>query len=179
MKYLIRFSLLVMLCLLSARGVSAQETALSFSQYSVLTYEWVDAQGTTHTSSITDVATDPYQIVALLRFAYCDPRVPGPLYNGYAQNGTTRENEVYYGANAGGWDIAAGDVQAPTQEGYTLFLVSVKDDASPIADNTNVSGNTAFTTRAQLVQYIGSQIAYVQLLTDGMRVGDGINRGTV
>ena len=180
MKYLIRFSLLVMLCLLSARGVSAQETALSFSQYSVLTYEWVDAQGTTHTSSITDVATDPYQIVALLRFAYCDPRVPGPLYNGYAQNGTDRENEVYYGANAGGWNIAAGDVQAPTEkEGYTLFLVSVKDDASPISDNTSVSGNTAFTTREELVQYIGSQIAYVQLLTDGMRVGEGVNKGTV
>lgn len=179
MKYLIRFSLLVMLCLLSTRSAWAQNAALSFAEYEAITYEWTDAQGASHISKLTDVATDPYQIVALLRFAYCDPRVPGPYFNGYAQNGTDRENEVYYGANAGGWDIAADDVQAPTQEGYTLFLVSVKDDASPIADNTNVSGNTAFTTRAQLVQYIGSQIAYVQLLTDGMRVGEGVNKGTV
>lgn len=170
-----------MLCLLSARGVSAQETALSFSQYSVLTYEWVDAQGTTHTSSITDVATDPYQIVALLRFAYCDPRVPGPYYNGYAQDGTTRENEVYYGANAGGWDISSSDVQLPNQEGYTIFLVCVKNSATPISDNKGSGNNTysEFDTRAQLVEYIGSQIDSVRLLTDGMRVGDGMNRGTV
>ena len=179
MNLFFRFSLMVMLCLLSARSALAQETALSFAQYEAITYDWYDAQNTKHTSKLTDVATDPYQIVALLRTAYCDPRVPGPLYNGYAQNGTDRENEVYYGANAGGWNIEDADVVAPTQEGYTLFLVSVKNDASPIADNTNVSGNTAFTSRAQLVQYIGSQIAYVQLLTDGMRVGDGINRGTV
>ncbi len=179
MKCLLRFSLLLVLCLLSARGASAQEAALSFSEYEAITYEWDDAQGVTHTSKLTDVATDPYQIVALLRFAYCDPRVPGPYYNGYAQNGTTRENEVYYGANAGGWDISASDVHQPTQEGYTLFLVSVKNSAAPIADNTNVSGNTAFTTRAQLVEYLGNQIEYVQLLTDGLRVGDGVNRGTV
>ncbi len=169
---------MVILCLLSARSALAQETALSFAQYEAITYDWYDAQNTKHTSKLTDVATDPYQIVALLRTAYCDPRVPGPLYNGFDRNGN-RENEVYYGANAGGWNIEDADVVAPTQEGYTLFLVSVKDDASPISDNTSVSGNTAFTTREQLVQYIGSQIAYVQLLTDGMRVGDGINRGTV
>ena len=179
MNLFFRFSLMVMLCLFSVRSAMAQEAALTFAQYEAITYDWVDEQGRSHTSKLTDVATDPYQIVALLRTAYCDPRVPGPYFNGYAQNGTDRENEVYYGANAGGWDIAADDVQAPTQEGYTLFLVSVKDDASPIADNTNVSGNTAFTTRAQLVQYIGSQIAYVQLLTDGMRVGEGVNKGTV
>lgn len=178
MNLFFRFSLMVILCLLSARSALAQETALSFAQYEAITYDWVDEQGISHTSKLTDVATDPYQIVALLRFAYCDPRVPGPLYNGFDRNGN-RENEVYYGANAGGWKIEDADVVAPTQEGYTLFLVSVKDDASPISDNTSVSGNTAFTTREQLVQYIGSQIAYVQLLTDGMRVGDGVDRGTV
>lgn len=178
MNLFFRFSLMVILCLLSARSALAQETALSFAQYEAITYDWYDAQNTKHTSKLTDVATDPYQIVALLRTAYCDPRVPGPLYNGFDRNGN-RENEVYYGANAGGWNIEDADVVAPTQEGYTLFLVSVKDDASPISDNTSVSGNTAFTTREQLVQYIGSQIAYVQLLTDGMRVGDGVDRGTV
>lgn len=169
---------MVMLCLFSVRSAMAQEAALTFAQYEAITYDWYDAQNTKHTSKLTDVATDPYQIVALLRTAYCDPRVPGPLYNGFDRNGN-RENEVYYGANAGGWNIEDADVVAPTQEGYTLFLVSVKDDASPISDNTSVSGNTAFTTREQLVQYIGSQIAYVQLLTDGMRVGDGVDRGTV
>ena len=127
------------------------------------------------------MATDPYQIVALLRFAYCDPRVPGPYYNGYAQNGTDRENPVYYGANAGGWDISSSDVQIPNQEGYTIFLVCVKNSATPISDNKGSGNNTysEFDTRAQLVEYIGSQIDSVRLLTDGMRVGDGMNRGTV
>lgn len=180
MRFLSKFVCALMLIAFNVQFVTAQETALNFAQYSSITYEWKDAAGATHTSRLTDVATNPYQIVALLRFAYCSPSVPGPLYNGYTANGQ-RENEVYYGANAGGWEIADNDVTPPTQEGYTVFLVSVKNSATPIANNAGIGNNTysQFDTRVQLVEYIGSQIDSVKLLTDGMRVGDGIDRGTV
>ena len=177
MNLFFRFSLMVMLCLFSVRSAMAQEAALKFADYEAITYDWYDAQNTKHNSKLTDVATDPYQIVALLRTAYCDPRVPGPLYNGYAQNGTDRENPVYYGAVAGGWEIAADDVQAPTQEGYTVFLVSVKNTATPIS--TSLASSSSFANKNELVNYIKGQIESVTLLTDGMRVGDGANKGTV
>ena len=46
--------------------------------YDAITYQWTDANGVSHENAITEEATDPYQIVALLKKVYCDPNIPGP-----------------------------------------------------------------------------------------------------
>ena len=165
-------ALFVLFGLMSAQAQSAVHPK---AYYDAITYQWNDASGVSHTNAITDVATDPYQIVALLKKVYCDPNIPGPRYSAYKANGE-REREVYYGAVGGGWDISASDVTAPYEEGYTILMVSVKEELN-LRQNDNY-GSYEFPNAAALTSYIGDNIASVQLLTDGLRIGEGMRAGT-
>lgn len=44
------------------------------------TFTWVDDDNVSHEANIVDPATNPHHIVALLRYAYTNPDVPGLLY---------------------------------------------------------------------------------------------------
>lgn len=60
------------------------------------TYEWTDAEGITHTAKLTDKATDPRQIMALLGAVYTDPTVPGQnQHNEYLADGTPCIYQLY------------------------------------------------------------------------------------
>ena len=156
------------------------------SYYDALTYTWDNGDGQgVRTSKATDIATDPYQIYELLRFVYRDKRFPGPSYSAYAADGTTREDPVYYGPIEGGWNLTqntnpATDVVAPTEEGYTALVVSVKNnlelEAEPDDDHDN---DSYFNNAEELITYLGKNIKSVQLLTDGLRIGEGQDVGTV
>ncbi len=62
------------------------------------TYEWTDIDGNTHTSKMSEVATDPDQIVALLTKVYNDTEIPGNLRRGFDRDGNFTEpyKEVSY-----------------------------------------------------------------------------------
>ena len=166
--------LLAAVMLLLGLTAQAQSAVHPKAYYDAITFEWVDANGMTHVDPITVEATNPYQIVELLKTVYCDPRLPGPTYTSYSSNGS-RERQVYYGAQDGGWDIATADVTAPYEEGYTLLMVSVNESLSLVKTNNGYK----FSNRSQLVNYISSNVKSVQLLTDGMRMGEGERAGTV
>ena len=153
---------------------SAQPAVHPKSYYDEITYEWTDASNVTHTSAITEEATDPYQMVALLKKVYCDPRLPGPTYTAYTQNGT-RENEVYYGKQAGGWNISNSDVTKPYEDGYTMLMVSVDNNSTA----TPSDDGEMFNSTTKLVNYFRDNVTSIQLLTDGMRIGEGERAGTV
>ncbi|MBQ9555841.1 MAG: hypothetical protein IJV05_06425 [Muribaculaceae bacterium] len=171
--------------------VNAQPVVHPKAYYDAITYEWTDASGVQHTNAITDEATDPYQIVALLKKVYCDPNIPGPKYSAYDVNGN-RERAVYYGPVAGGWNISADDVTPPYEDGYTILMVAVKDNLNLYNGDTqqqtgtNFWGNPTygtfnsnfFTQPSELVQYISDNVAAVQLLSDGLRIGEGLMTGT-
>ena len=156
-------------------NAQAQSAVHPKAYYDAITYEWTGDDNVTHTSSITEEATDPHQIIALLTKVYCDPRLPGPTYTAYDEDGN-RERRVDYGAQAGGWNISASDVTEPYEEGYTLLMVSVSDNVQKVT-SSNTSGYV-FSNRNQLVSYIRNNVKSVQLLTDGLRVGEGMNAGT-
>lgn len=120
------------------------------------TYEWEDASGVTQTSpyinpvtQVADSVTNPYQIYGLLRAVYMDKRLPGPYYSAYMKDGITREDPVFYGGMAGGWDI-------PYTEGGITYndivinasMTSSRDDISHcrFVSIQIVSGNTTITT---------------------------------
>ena len=63
-----QFGLLTALFLLfGLMSAQAQSVVHNKAYYDAITYQWNDASGVSHTNSITDLATDPYQIVALLK----------------------------------------------------------------------------------------------------------------
>ena len=171
-----KFGLLSALFILfGLMSVQAQSVVHPKAYYDAITYQWTDASGVAHENAITDLATDPYQIVALLKKVYCDPNIPGPAYTAYDKDGN-RENPVYYGAIGGGWDIAAEDVTPPYEEGYTILMVSLNNDLEIV--NPSADASSYFTAASQLVEYIGKNVASVQLLTDGLRIGSGELAGT-
>ena len=195
MKTTTKFGLLSALFILFGLiAAQAQPVVHSKAYYDAITYEWTDASGVNHTNAITDEATDPYQIVALLKKVYCDPNIPGPWQSAYNKDGT-RERDVHYGAIAGGWNISADDVTKPYEEGYTLLMVAVKDQLNLYDGDTQQQTGTSglifprptydtfssnfFTQASELINYIGDNVASVQLLTDGLRIGEGQQAGTV
>lgn len=99
----------------NALAQSATYTAESIKD---LTYTWQDANGATQTSPYVQfneekgiyesvLVTNPYQIYGLLRGVYMEKALPGPFLSAYT-SGDKREDPVYYGAIAGGWEIPAG-----------------------------------------------------------------------
>lgn len=153
--------------------------------YDAITYQWTDANGVSHENAITEEATDPYQIVALLKKVYCDPNIPGPKYSAYDKDGN-RERPVYYGAVGGGWNISANDVTPPYEEGYTILMVALNNHITTYGGDTpqgsgwssSTYNSNFFTNTNDLINYINNNIAAVQLLTDGLRVGSGMMSGT-
>ena len=164
--------------------VFGQSVVHNQAWYEQFTYQWREngpnTTSTEHTSNISEKATNPHQIIALLKKIYCDGNIPGPLYTGWNPQGNTRENEVYYGRIDGGWGISDSDVTAPSasNEGYTVLLVGVKN---PVVKQSTGNNPSYFSTYDQLATYIGNNVSSVELLTDGMRIGDAANfeSGTV
>ena len=83
-----------MFMVFGVQSAMSQSVVHNKAYYDAISYQWTDASGVTHENAITEVATDPYQIVALLKKVYCDPIIPGPLYSAYDKKGN-RERPVY------------------------------------------------------------------------------------
>ncbi|MBQ9576064.1 MAG: hypothetical protein IJV11_04220 [Muribaculaceae bacterium] len=59
----------------------------------------------------------------------------------------------------------------PTKEGYTALIVAVKNHTTHPSSSSTYSGSF-FTTKAEVINYLTSNIDSIQLLTDGLRIGD-------
>ena len=52
-----------------------------------MNYEWTDDNGIQHTNNLLETATDPNQIIAMLRKIYMTPEIPGNKVRGYTEAG--------------------------------------------------------------------------------------------
>ncbi|MBR1881440.1 MAG: hypothetical protein IJ808_00245, partial [Muribaculaceae bacterium] len=183
--------LLLLLAPLRSQAAHQEMAAYTYDQYKQFTYSWTDADGVTHPNvPITEKATEPRQIIALLREIYTNPNIPGILYGGYAQNNDTRQGLAFYkGVYTGShvtttaWNIADADVKSPTTEGYTVLIVAEKDTYTG-GNDAGSAGRKAMSSISSyddLVSYISSSIRSVELLCNGTRVGkaENKNRGTM
>ena len=195
MKSLKEFLLLTAAVIICAINASAQDAYATQNNqdvggvnvthskewYSQFEYYW-PINTTTNHNKITDKATDPDQIIALLRYIYMNKEIPGIYYAGYGTNNnnlTTRARQVYYGGIAGGWDIpGTSDIYTdyqtykPNSEGYTVLLVAVRDNFT----QSSISVQGFYDMKYEnLRSMIEAGIEYVQLLTDGMRLNENLH----
>ena len=151
--------------------LNAQPVVKPKSFYEGKTYTWTDANGGIVTSNLADPATDPRQIMALLKEVYTNKEIPGIWQCGYTADGE-REGDIDYTIENGVWglskdpiykayDIPEGDYK-PNEEGYTTLIVKVKDDWKPVMKQ-NLSQN-------ETLNYIANSIESVQILTDGVYI---------
>lgn len=151
--------------------LNAQPVVKPKSFYEGRTYTWTNANGGTETSNLADPATDPRQIMALLKEVYTNKEIPGIWQCGYTADGK-REGDIDYTIDNGfmglskdpiykAYDIPEGDYK-PNEEGYTTLIVKVKDDWKPVMKQ-NLSQD-------ETLNYIANSIESVQILTDGVYI---------
>lgn len=115
------------------RGNGIENTGtLPPSTYDNYSYTWTDDNGDEHTSAYSEIATDPNQMIALLKAIYTDKNMPGNYYRGYKADGTVdTDHPVAYPAigqitvdknynteflDAYGWGMNHDETAYPTQE---------------------------------------------------------------
>lgn len=149
--------------------LNAEPVVKPKSFYEGRTYTWTNANGGTVTSNLADPATDPRQIMALLKEVYTNKEIPGIWQCGYTDGGI-REGTIDYTIDNGwysndpiydAYGILEGDYK-PNEEGYTTLIVKVKDDWKPVMKQ-NLSQN-------ETLNYIANSIESVQILTDGVYI---------
>ena len=70
-----------------------------------------------------------------------------------------------------------GTVAAPTENGYTALIVAVKNEAEAAEESgTGITGSRTtgsyFNTKQGYINYFKDRIAFIKLLTDGLRIGN-------
>lgn len=145
--------------------LNAQPVVKPKSFYEGRTYTWTNANGGAVTSNLADPATDPRQIMALLKEVYTNKEIPGIWQCGYTADGE-REGTIDYtvknkDAINKAYGISAGNYK-PNKEGYTTLLVKVKDSWKP-RDGQDLSNE-------ETLNYIAEAIESVQILTDGIYI---------
>lgn len=163
-----------------------------------ITYTWKEGGvGQEHTSNLAEIATDPDQIIAMLKEVYTNKSIPGNFKRGYSSTGGSETNDVvtYTGvgtldnnhayANSYGWNIPGNVLQSstnsrcyymdpdqykPYDEGVTLLLLEMVDDFDVSKDFT-YSGNPE-ADYDKLKEYITMSIKSARVVTEAKRVGD-------
>ena len=148
--------------------LNAQPVVKPKSFYEGRTYTWTNANGGAVTSNLADPATDPRQIMALLKEVYTNKEIPGIWQCGYTADGE-REGTIDYtvknkDAINKAYGISAGNYK-PNEEGYTTLVVTVKNSWKP--NPNNMSENL---DKDQTMSYIAEAIESVQILTDGVYI---------
>ena len=143
----------------------AQPVVKPKSFYERKTYTWTNANGGTVTSNLADPATDPRQIMALLKEVYTNKEIPGIWQCGYTADGK-REGTIDYNVTRNDYlnaiyDIPTGDYK-PNVEGYTTLIVKVKDTWTPSLEND--------LSKKETLEYIANSIESVQILTEGIYI---------
>lgn len=184
---------------------SGPEAIRDSTFFNGITYTWpIVATGgvsaNANSSNLGEIATDPDQIIAMLREVYMNKSIPGNYYRGHtATGGKDHDNEVPYTgvgriesntatecANSYGWNIPGTvlsggnyrymdpDQYKPNEEGVTLLLIEMVDNF------TKPDGITeSTTTYEELKSYIGMSIKSARIIPDARRTGEGIERGTL
>lgn len=149
--------------------LNAEPVVKPKSFYEGRTYTWTNANGGAVTSNLADPATDPRQIMALLKEVYTNKEIPGIWQCGYTKDGK-REGTIDYTIDNGwysndpiydAYGILEGDYK-PNEEGYTTLIVKVKDDWKPVMKQ--------YLSQDETLNYIANSIESVQILTDGVYI---------
>ena len=148
--------------------------------YSGYTYTYIDKNGVEQVARLTDEATSPEQIKALIKAVYTDRTIPG-IHYAYDFNGT-QVRKIDYNAYAHDgvkpnnptmrvtWDNANPQevIPNPDQDGMTLLMVNMKDSWY-----RSYSNGKNFETDYMLENAISS----VKLMSHFTRVHDAANPG--
>lgn len=145
-------------------------------------FTWTDSAGVEHSNLLTDKATDPDHILALIAKVYATPEIPGTIYSNEI-NKTGKINYDYHASQTEhitsstptkylDWlKIYHKPISAPRENGKTVLFVEIKPTfhaKGGLWQGVDIKSNRDF------VKYCYKS---VQLLSSHMRVNDTNNPG--
>ena len=87
------------------------------------------------------------------------------------------------------WTISAKNYAGPTmydpnqykpsKEGYTALVVKLRNNPYLKPDETNFAQQCFYNSKDSIISYLSRNVKSIQLLTDGLRIGEGDKMGTV
>lgn len=101
MKHLIKF--LILLLALPAFAQNTGPVVKDKAFFEAITYTWTDDNEVTHESNLAQVATDPNQIIAMIRVIYTNRDIPGNYKRGFDANGNFPDNTILENNNKAEW----------------------------------------------------------------------------
>lgn len=179
---------------LIAAAVPSATKDKSFFEGITYTYPINVAEQYRESANLAEVATDPDQIIAMLRKVYMDRTIPGIYTRGYDRNGNAEggwtvnqdtgvatpynnnnhsgsyyNGYIYYNGVGYGWNIdgtggAYRNKYVPYEEGYTVLLVEMQDNCQYV-NYANVSVRNYESLRAEIARVVKS----VRILTESKR----------
>ncbi len=84
-------------------------TVLKPNEIAAIPYTWKDDTGTSHEGHLDDVATDPDQIIAMLKEVYTNKDIPGNKRRGFTSEGTRDHDDVVPYTAVGTLSVANGN----------------------------------------------------------------------
>lgn len=145
-------------------------------------FTWTDSTGVEHSNLLTDKATDPDHILALIAKVYATPEIPGTIYS----NEIKKTGEINYDYHASQTEHITSStptkyldwlesypkpISAPSENGKTVLFVEIKPTfhaEGGMWQGVDIKSNRDF------VKYCYKS---VQLLSSHMRVNDTNNPG--
>lgn len=145
-------------------------------------FTWTDSTGVEHSNLLTDKATDPDHILALIAKVYATPEIPGTIYS----NEINKTGKINYDYHASQTEHITSStptkyldwlksydkpISAPSENGKTVLFVEIKPTfhaKGGIWQGVDIKSNRDF------VKYCYKS---VQLLSSHMRVNDTNNPG--
>ena len=188
-------------------NVSGPEAIRDEAFFKDITYTWTDDEGT-HTSNLSEVATEPDQIIAMLKEVYTNQNIPGNLKRGYTTSGGSESyDDVSYSGvgsitrSSGGtysyyddlgWNIPNKTSLKSTTSGNYTFTYMDPTDYRPkvegvtlilveMADGYDMA-NYSFPSGSgydYLKSFVSTTIKSARVVTHSKRTGEGTGRGTL
>lgn len=157
-------------------------TAVSEEYYKSIRFSWTDAEGQTHISDLTERATDPAHIIALIQEVYTNPAVPGFTFDRGAKYIHDINSPEYIG-DCGVSPIvpykpceeppfsmnASTIIQTPVS-GATALIVEMQDDFE--------DGINGYASTAEGAQLALDAIKSVELISKQMYVSEEFDEST-
>ena len=132
-------------------------------------YTWKDSDGKTHRSNLTEVATDPDQIIALMSEVYTNQNIPGNITRGYTTGGVREANDVSY-SGVGTITRSSSGYNSSTYYSYSpSYGWKIPGDVKLRSKNYNYgsySSATAYAAYLDTAQYVPAQEGVTLLLVE-------------
>ena len=177
MNKMIKTLVLVALSCLAAPASNASDTesqrdvlkpiALKFNNEFAAnrTYEWTSlGDGVKHVSKLTERATEPEQIKALITLIYTNPDFPGKKYSSPVEGDDYNRGKVGYNRTVPDWGFSYTTPPNNDDEEQTMLVVEVKDNYPTEAECQKKYPND------KVCQLMYQYIKSVKVLTEGFRI---------